>query len=173
MSFSFGGLMIKKPKQLKDEDILRLLRNENYKYKEDISLQQATSRELGGIGITEIGDIIFVFGRDIPHSCSFHPDEPSKLNDRLLELSHQHEIICYTLNGVSETYAWALFKGGTLARARSVSGGVSLSDAGDNHTYEKGVEANEKGLFKLIENFAGFRLTDLMSKPVLARKYDQ
>src|SRR5216117_3443600 len=107
MSFSFGGLMIKRPEQLTDEDVLRLLKNENYHYKEDISLEQSTSREFEGIGITEIGDIKFVFGREIPHSCSFHPDEPSKLNDRLEELSRQHEIICFILDGVSETYAWA------------------------------------------------------------------
>ena len=164
MSYSFGGLVIKKAGNISEKNVLSLLKNETHSHKEDVTVTEATSSEFEGVGMTRWNDSMLVFGRDIPYSCSFDPNEPSKLNDRLKEFADSREIVCYHLNGIAESYAFAVFKEKELTRAKSVSGGEKLSDFGNKTDYEGNEGMNETSMIKFLDNFLNTPFSDLLNE---------
>ena len=164
MSYSFGGLIIKKARNVSEKNVLSLLKNETVSHKQDVTVTEATSSEFEGIGFTRWNDTVLVFGRDIPYSCSFDPNEPSKLNDRLKEFADSREIVCYHLNGIAESYAFALFKDSEFTRAKSVSGGEKLSDFGKKTAYEDNDGMNESFMLKFLDNFLNTPFIELLNE---------
>ena len=155
MSFKFGGLIIRKAENVSNEDILAVLKKENFKDRGNVSMDEATSSDFNPVGFLRVADSALVLNRDIPYSVSFDPAEPSKLNDRLEVLSKNREILCFHLNGTSGSYAWSIFENGKWTRGRSVSDGKSLSDFGKPTAFDQDIKPDEDGLIKLIGNFIG------------------
>jgi hypothetical protein len=164
MSFAFGGLIIKKASALTDRRLLEVLEMKTLKYSHETTTQYAASRELEGVGILHWDDTVFVFGRDIPYSCSFNTTKPSKFDRQLAEMSSEHSSLCYMLNGTSESYGYAFFDGGKMVRGRSVSSGEQLSDTGKITPFDENVKMNESGMIHLIENFTGIPFSKLIGE---------
>ncbi|PWT95630.1 MAG: hypothetical protein C5B52_17435 [Bacteroidetes bacterium] len=153
MSYKFGGLIIRKADGISNEEVLTVLKKENFKAVRNVSMDEATSGEFSQIGFSRIGDNVLVLNRDIAYSCSFDPAEPSKLNDRLELLSKGRGILCFHIFSPSGSYAWSIFENGKWIRGRSVSDGASLSDFGKATVFDQNIEPNEDGVIKLIGNF--------------------
>jgi hypothetical protein len=157
MGFQSGGLImrLKKPDELTDKRILEIFGRDQYQYKDDSTLENATSSEFRGVGIARSSQAILVFGRDLPHSCSFE-DEPLSETDRSLELlSRGGDILCFLINTVSDMYAWSIFSGGKRIRVHTVVQGKTLFSFGSETEYDKGLSGSQSGIIQLIEKFSG------------------
>lgn len=162
MSFSFGGLIIKNAGVLTDGQVLEVAKNKRLRYDRDVSLHQAASRQLEGVGLLRWSDMAFVFDKDLPYACSFDSTKPTALDIRLGALSTQHESLCYLLNGTSESYAYAIYENGKMVRAKSVSSGEQLSDSGRETPVDQHIALDEAGMIHLFENFTGIPFTTFM-----------
>ena len=163
MGYSTGGIIFKNGGHLTDEGILTTLKRESFGYTDDISFENATSSSLSGIAIGRIGDNVMVFGRDIPHSCSFEGNALSKLDERLESVSNDGDIICFLMNSVSNVYAWSIFRRGKREHTVSAVAGKTIAEIGRDTDYDEGLKANENDLMKLLENFTGHSFVDMIS----------
>ena len=163
MGISIGGLLLKKGSSIGDEKILSILGHAGASDGGTTNMDEATSREFEGIGIARVDDAVVVLGRDIPYSCSFEKGEMlSGLDLDLAALSKERDIICFLIDGGSDTYAYSIFSGGKRIRVNSVSGDESLFDHGTSTEYDRGLEASTRGLTRLIANFTGHSLVEMM-----------
>jgi len=163
MGISMGGLLIKKGSSIGDEKILAILGHANASDGGTTSMDEATSREFEGIGIARVDDAVVVLGRDIPYSCSFEQGEkPSGLDLDLAAMSKERDIVCFLIDGGSDTYAYSIFSGGERTRVNSVSGDRTLLDYGRATEYDSGLEADQKGLIRLIANFTGHTVVEML-----------
>jgi hypothetical protein len=163
MGFMFGGIIIKNGAELSNEEILQALDRERYYFYDDVSLEKATGGSFEGIAIARTGSAALIFGEDIAYSCSYEKDQSSAVDKKLEHLSNKGDILCFLLNGVSETYAWCVFSKGKKIRAKSVAEKKLLSGFGDPSTYEHGSEAiDDQAVIHLIENFTGHSFIELV-----------
>ena len=161
MSYVFGGLIFKSGASLTDNAILKLVRRGSENKSAVINMEDATSSDFDGVGIARLDNLLMVFGIDIPHSCSFE-NEPLSILDRDLEtLSKEGDILCFSVNGRMDTYAWSIYSNGKRVRTKAIAEGKILSDIGSERKYDRGIKANEGGMIKLIENFTGYKFGDL------------
>ena|ERR1700730_2930577 len=162
MSYVFGGLIFKKGASLTDNSILNLVGRGSETNSAVINMEDATSSAFDGVGIARLNDLLMVFGIDIPHSCSFE-NEPLSILDRDLEtLSKEGDILCFSVNGRMNTYAWSIYSNGRRGRTKAIAEGKILSNIGSETKYDRGIQANEGGMIKLIENFTGHKYGDLI-----------
>jgi hypothetical protein len=150
---SFSGIIIKDSNMFSDEDIKNLLAIDKWQFKEITTLDKAISVEFEGIGIVFQNNYCMVFGPDIGYSCSFIPEQASKLNDRLQSISKTREVLCFINKGTSSTYGWNLFKNGKLIRMQCESDGEKLSNYGDKTVYETLSNFDEAALFQILNSF--------------------
>ncbi|WP_431214062.1 hypothetical protein ACQ86N_04085 [Puia sp. P3] len=163
MGISMGGLLLKKGQSIGDEKILAILGHADASDGGTTNMDEATSREFEGIGIARVDDAVVVLGRDIPYACSFEKGEKqSALDLDLAALSKERDIVCFLIDGGSGTYAYSIFSGGERVRVNSVSGGETLLDYGGGTEYDGGLSANQTGLTRLVANFTGHTLVELL-----------
>lgn len=158
-----GGLLLKKGSSFSDEKILNMLGHADARDGGTTDMDEATSRDFKGIGIARMGDIIVVLGRDIPYSCALEEgEELSDLDIDLAALSKEADIACFLIDGTSDTYAYSIFSGGERTRVNSVSGTETLFDYGAETEYDRGLKPSETGLTRLIANFTGHSLGEMI-----------
>ena len=162
--------MFEKGASLTDKSILNLLGRGSENNSAVINMEDATSSEFDGIGIARLKELLMVFGIDIPHSCSFE-NEPLSILDRDLEtLSKKGDILCFSLNGRMDTYAWSVYSNGKRVRTKAIAEGKILSDLGAESKYDRGLDADQDGMIRLIENFTGYDYGDLIFEEEIAVK---
>lgn len=158
-----GGLLLKKGSSISDEKILDILGHADAKDGGTTGMEEATSRDFEGIGIVRVDDTILVLGRDIPYSCSFEKGEkPSDLDLDLAAQSEERDIVCFLIDGTSDTYAWSIFSDGERTRVNSISGDETLFDYGPATEYDQGLEASQTGVIRLIANFTGHTVVEML-----------
>jgi len=158
-----GGLLIKNGISVSDEKILNILGYADARDGGTTGMDEVTSGEFKGIGIARVDDTIVVLGRDIPYSCALEEGEaPSDLDLDLVTLSRGGDIVCFLIDGTSNTFAYSIFIGGERTRVHSVSGDETLFDYGPGTEYDKGLEASTGGITRLIANFTGHTLVEMM-----------
>jgi len=163
MGISMGGLLIKKGNSVSNEKRLDMLGHADAPDRGTTGMEEATSRSFEGIGIVRIDDTIVVLGRDIPYSCALEKgEELSGLDIDLAHLSRAGDIACFLIDSTADTYAYSIFSGGERIRVNSVSGGQDLFDYGSATEYDQGLEATQTGLVRLIRNFTGHSLVEMM-----------
>ena len=162
MSYFFGGLIFRKGNSLTDDSILHLLKRDSYVQKGEVDMEEATSSEFEGIGIARLDELLMVFGIDIPHACSFANEALSPLDSRLEKLSQEVDILCFSVNGIMNTYAWSIYSKGERIRTKAIAEGKILTDIGTENRYDREIQVNESGMKKLIENFTGYEYGDLI-----------
>ena len=157
-----GGLIFKNGISFSDNSILHLIGRGNEYNTATINMEDATSSEFEGVGIVRLNELLIVLGIDIPHSCSFE-NEPLSVLDRDLErLSRQGDILCFSVNGRMDTYAWSIYSNGERIRTKAIAEGQILSDIGSETPYDYGLKPTESGMLKLIQNFSGYDYSDLV-----------
>src|SRR2546423_5660243 len=162
MSYVFGGLIFKNGASLPDNAILKLVGRGSENNSDLINMEDVTSSTFDGIGIARMKDLLMVFGIDIPHSCSFENEPPSILDRDLETLSKEGDILCFSVNGRMDTYAWSIYSRGKRVRTMAIAEGKTLSNLGSETQYDRGLQPNEGGMKRLIENFTGYPFGDLM-----------
>jgi hypothetical protein len=101
-------------------------------------------------------------GIDIPHGCSFANEPLSPLDQRLEKRSESGDVLCFSVNGIMNTYAFAIYKNGKRVRVKGMAGEKILSDEGKETNYDYNVEFNESGFKKLIEQFTGYDFSEMV-----------
>jgi hypothetical protein len=162
MGYSLGGLIFKNSAELDDEEILALLKEENYRNVDRITMSEASEKSQRGIAVGRLNDMVVVLARDKPHSCHFEQDKLSKLDERLAGFSTRGDVLCFLMNSVSDTYAFSLFQNGSRVRAMSTTEGEDLSDWGEAEGYESKPRYNEDDIVDTIDRFMGASLGDLL-----------
>jgi hypothetical protein len=162
MSFAFGGLVIEKEGiALTDAQVLAML-GKQVSRPAAMTVREATSRTHEGVLILQRAHAVIVFDRDLPHGCGFDTRALTSFDHTLAEISASYRVVCFLLNGTSESYAYAIFEHGNMLRAASASGGVKLTDSGTPTRTEQGVALNEQGMIQLLENSIGIAFARLM-----------
>lgn len=156
-----GGLIFKVKEDITNEKILETLKRQVRSIPEPETFEFVLGATFHGVAIARKENIIFVFGRDITHSCSFEPYEQSKLDERLEQLPGQPGIVCFLINSVSETYALSLFLNGQRLAGKSAADGVLVSDFSFGDKNLLNVPMNEDGILEFIKQFSGCYLPDL------------
>lgn len=162
MSFVTGGIICKNSAALSDEAILDIFKRDNYTSSDKISMESATSVEFMGTGIARIDNMVIVFDISLAQSLSFTKTPPSAINETLEMLSRKGDILCFSMNGYSDTYAWSIYSKGKKIRFKSITDGEILSDFGSPTSYDQELAINESALIKLIENFTGYSYITLV-----------
>jgi hypothetical protein len=160
MGFITGGFIVKDKETLSDGEILSLLGRDKFGTSNHVTMEEATSRKFYGVGIARIANLTLVLGSDI--IFSFETAQLSKFDRALEKLSRNSEILCFSINSVAETYAWSVFQDGKRTRVKCVAEMKIIFDLGEESEYEKGLEANEAGIIKLIENFTHLSFMEIL-----------
>ena len=61
-----------------------------------------------------------------------------------------------------DTYAWSFYSNGKRVRTKAIAEGKILSDLGAETKYDRGLDADQDGMIRLIENFTGYDYGDLI-----------
>lgn len=162
MGYSLGGLIFKNSAELEDEEILAVLKEENYRNVDRITMTEASEKSERGIAMGRLNDMMVVLARDKPHSCHFEEDKMSKLDERLAGFSTRGDVLCFLMNSVSDTYAFSIFQNGNRVRAMSTTEGEVLSDWGKAAGYEKKPRYNEDDIVDTIDRFMDSSLGNLL-----------
>lgn len=164
MALSLGGLIFRNASQVQDEEILTMLRYNNFGYSEPIKMENASEESTRGIVLTRPDDLLLVLGRDIPHGCSFEKDdELSRIDKSLAEFSRNGDVLVFLAASSSDTYAYSVFRDGKRVRGMVTSAGKLLSAWGETTGYETTRGNNEAGVVEVIEKFTGMKLSNLLS----------
>jgi hypothetical protein len=164
MGYSTGGLILKNAARLTDNDILVAARRETFSRTEPVGISDASSESFRATAIGRVGDMAFVFNKDIPHGCSFEEYDLSKMDERLAALSTGGDILCFLINDNSATYAYSIFQEGARVRAMSTAAGMDISDFGKDTGYESNKPGKVANMMEVIDKFIGQSFMELTAE---------
>lgn len=116
------------------------------------------------IGIIE--GVTLVHDNLLPYEHSYEADTLYPADERLLVLSREIESLVFYLDGSTESYGLAHFKGGHRVRHFSMLSGDLIVQEGDFTTQDKSVESN---MLNWLQAFSGLSFQQLLlnDKPLM------
>jgi len=151
MSWKFGGIYIRKKKEIETAEIIEQLQLSIEEAKETVSFSEATSSDFFDTTIAEQEEIILIQNNFFAHDCSFEPDTYFEFDDLLLAASTDMDILCFFLDGITSTYGLSIFSENKRIRCRGLLSGSLIIDEGEYLPIEaKAIDLHEEDRILLI-----------------------
>lgn len=180
MSINTGGIVFKPQFGLSDAEVLKLMACYPARRLPSVTVERATSSSfdrLAVLNLTPRGThadappprsyehrcTVWIFSPKLPLLCNFDATS-SPVDDRLGFMSGFGDVLCYRLDGISDTYAWSLFQNKRRTCVRLVAPPQPPIAVGAAPTTWTEPPLTESGMLDLLERFAGDRLGTLLER---------
>jgi hypothetical protein len=97
MSWKFGGIYIRKKKDIQIAELINKLELSLEKTVDTVSFMDVTSSSFFDTGIAEKGEIVFIQNNFLAHDCSFKTNTFWEFDELLLAASNDLDILCFFL----------------------------------------------------------------------------
>lgn len=175
MSFSFGGIVL--GADLADQGAALFERlGVGPKWDAgEIKLVDATRRDFVGAAVGSYRGRTVVIDPFLPYDCSHMPGELTALDDRLAALSVGGAVLCFVVEGTSDSYQFSYYAGGQRVRCRRAEGGRVVAEEGALLPAEAGLAADADEatrIFAISGAMLGTRLDEMIFRAGLRmRRY--
>jgi hypothetical protein len=168
MSWKFGAIYLQKNYSGDLSECLKKLDISCVPMQTQITLRETTTSNFYNTAVGFHHQCTLIHDNQLPYDACFEDDSLYELDEILAALSAEAPVLCFFLDGITNTSGFALFRDGQRIRQRGIMSGQITVDSGVPLPEEKGFssEANqdEERIFAIIKNFTGAGFTALLDE---------
>lgn len=158
MSWKFGGIYLEKDYTSDLDALFKDLGYPNIDTHEEVTFGKSVESSFHGSAVGTINHNTLLQNNFIAYDCAFEPGKWFEMDETLRQLSLQIDILCFFLDGTSETYGFSFFSKGARIRSRGMCGGELVFEEGGllpEEVPDSEHLAEEDRIFRLMEIFTG------------------
>jgi hypothetical protein len=152
MSWTFGGLLIKKNYTGKLDEFLALTWQPLAISESKLSLYESVLLKGQQAAVGVVNECTVLFNEGLPYDCSFDEGEESDYDKQLAAASMEATILVFLLDGISGTYGYSIFNNGKRVRRWAADPRAVLCDEGEVMEFENRGD-NEERVFASMEYY--------------------
>jgi len=168
VAYNIGAVLIAADYSGRIEELLSRIEPGTYTAGGEVGIAEATRREFSGVAAGVYAGKTLVLDQLLPYDCSFDPEDPNPLDERLAALSGDAPVLCVLIDETSMTFGIAYYEGGALARVRQVDPDAVRSDWGEplpaEAPFDPDSHDDSERIMALTEAFLGERLDSLIAR---------
>jgi hypothetical protein len=170
MSWKFGAIYLQKNYKDNLPECLEKLDISCVPTQAQITLREATVSNFYNTAVGFYDQCTLIHDNQLPYDACFEDESLYELDEILATLSAETPVLCFFLDGMTNTSGLALFRDGQRVRQRGIMSGEITVDSGtplpEEQAFLPEENQDEARIFAVIKGFTGADFTQLLDKPL-------
>jgi hypothetical protein len=170
MSWKFGAIYLQKNYSGDLSECLKKLDISCAPTQTQITLRETTTSNFYNTAVGFHHQCTLIHDNQLPYDACFEDDSLYELDEILAALSAETPVLCFFLDGITNTSGLAVFRDGQRVRQRGIISGEIRVDAGvplpEEQAFLPDNNQDEERIFAIIKGFTGTDFTALLDEPL-------